>query len=36
MNDSSEDKRAKTQKKCAIKRKFKFVNYKKLLRSNST
>ena len=35
IDDSSEDKEAKSTKNCIIKRKFKFENYKKLFRSNS-
>ena len=35
IDDASEDKKAKDKKKRVIKRKLKFENYKKLLRSNS-
>ena len=36
IDDGSEDKKAKDTKKCDIRRKFSFENYKKLFRSNST
>ena len=36
IDDSSEDKKAKGTKKCVIKRKLRFENYKKQFRSNST
>ena len=36
IDDVIENKNAKGTKKCVIKRKLKFQNYKKLFRSNST
>ena len=36
IDDGSEDKKTKGTKKCFIKRKLKFENYKKLFRNNST
>ena len=36
IDDVSEDKKAKSTKKCLIKRKLKFENYKNCCRSNST
>ena len=36
IDDGIENKNAKGTKKCVIKRKLKFQNYKKLFRSNST
>ena len=35
IHDGSEDKKSRRHKKCAIKRKLKFENYKSLFRSNS-
>ena len=36
IDDGNKDKKAKNTRKCVIKRKLKFENYKKLFRSNST
>ena len=36
IDDSSEDKKAKSAKKCVIKKKPKFENLKKMIGSNST
>ena len=36
IDDGSEDKKVNDTKKCVIKRRFKFENYKKMFRSNST